>query len=515
MSTVAFPSIGTGNLSFPNDVAAKIIVSEICCYLSSNTHSSIRTVHLVIYMPDTYQAFQVELQANQVSRSPKMHFQVPMKKFIKRQIRRVKYARPSTATDYESGTLTIGQISVNIILGDIGEESTDVIVVPTNPTMTLLGQGVAGAILKKGGPELQVLCDTITANGMTLSEGKVITTSVTGALKSKALFHIVFKGEDEKKFVKVITACLQEAEKKKYQSISFPAIGTGSYGYPPHVAALGMYKAIEQNSQKLKHVQLIRIVLYPPDVHSTFNQVFHNPTAFDAPGFFDRAKNFIGSVLPASWSPSSDSVASTDSANLKDETNQAVVIRVYGETEMQASSAEMEIEKLIAATFISKEIDNQMVSKLSREEFDSLQRKAKELHVDIVIDREPNLSTIRIKGDETNVHKMHCFTIELLAEVEKVMSQKEEAEKLYKTIQWSRMDSNDDEEEYSMEENYKIESAFRFRGGKGSFHHRSPSDGTDFTIDFDKNEEVDHNKHDIKSVVKRTDLLKKIQEGKL
>ena len=505
------------------------MIDEIILYFSSNTPSSIKTIHLVIFMQDTYQAFQEELQAGQIRTSTAMPTQAPSSTkhsslaiptqaplTSRHKSRRVKYSQPSAAPETSSAALNIGQLTLNVVRGDISEESTDTIVVPTNATMQLTGQGVAGAILNKGGQELQEICNSITGNGVTLSEGKVVSTPVTGALKSKALFHIVFESKDDKKFTKVIVACLQEADKKKYKSISFPAIGTGIHGYPPQIAAFGMYKAIEQNAAKLKHLRIVRIVLYPQDVYSTFVQVFQNPDVYETPGFVDRAKTFIESMLPTSvvlWS-TSEGATPVDFTFIQDETNQEVVIRIYGETEQFVDNAETDIEKLIEDTFVTTEVENQMVSKLSRDEIIRLQSHAKDLHVYIDIDPEP-LNTIKLKGDETNVHKMKCFAVELLSEVEKAEKQKEEADKLSKTIRWLRVDSNGDEEEYSIEENYEIEGAFRFRSGKGTYHHASTSDGTDFTIDFDKNEEVDHNKHNARSVVKRNDLLKKIQEGKM
>ena len=58
----------------------------------------------------------------------------------------------------------------------ITKEKTDAIVNPTNREMHLEGRGVAGALLKRAGQDLQNACDEVRARREYLSEGKVIDT---------------------------------------------------------------------------------------------------------------------------------------------------------------------------------------------------------------------------------------------------------------------------------------------------------------------------------------------------
>ena len=488
------------------------MVDEIQSFFASSA-SSISTVHLVIFMADTYQAFQTAIQNSQTTSNPSA-VHIPKSILHTRVPKRVKprsYSQPPLKNAVVPGTdctVSFGQLRVKIIQGDIGDQDTDTIVVPTNSTMQLTGQGVAGAILRKGGHNLQETCNTVLANFGKLTEGKVIFTPVTGDLKSKTLFHIVFESKDDKKFVKLIVACLQEAENMKYKSIALPAIGTGIHGYPAQVAALGMYKAIQQVSPILSYLKQIRIVLYSHDDCSKFIQVFQNPASFETPGFIERAINF---VFP---SRSEASASESPVTVTFDDINQEVVIRVYGKTNASVNAAEKGIEKLIEETFISNEVENRFIDNLSPEEVSRLQSKSKELDVYIEIDPDP-LNTIKIKGDASNVHKMQCFAMELLSEVERAVKRKKDSEQVYKTIKWFRTDSNGDEEEYSQEENLEIENAYRYRSGKGDYRHTSQPDHTDFTIDFEKNEEIDHTKQDSKCSVNRVDLLKKVQEGNI
>ena len=72
-----------------------------------------------------------------------------------------------------------------LLQGDITDLEVDVIVNPANKDL-VLGSGVAGAILKKGGPEIQKECEKI---GGTRVGGAVITSA--GLLKSRYVIHAV------------------------------------------------------------------------------------------------------------------------------------------------------------------------------------------------------------------------------------------------------------------------------------------------------------------------------------
>ena len=133
----------------------------------------------------------------------------------------------------------VGNSVIELVEGDITEMETDAIVNAANARL-ILGGGVAGAIKRKGGPEIQQECDKI---GGTFVGGAVITTA--GNLKAKYVIHAVgprageadadesrsSEGRDEK--LKDATAnSLKLADDNNLKSISFPAISTGIFGFP-------------------------------------------------------------------------------------------------------------------------------------------------------------------------------------------------------------------------------------------------------------------------------------------
>lgn len=114
--------------------------------------------------------------------------------------------------------------------GDITNMQTDAIVNPANAQL-ILGGGVAGAIRRKGGPQIQTECNKI---GATFVGGAVITTA--GNLNAKYVIHAVGpragEGDEDQKLKNATLNALKLADKKQLSSISFPAISTGIFGFP-------------------------------------------------------------------------------------------------------------------------------------------------------------------------------------------------------------------------------------------------------------------------------------------
>jgi O-acetyl-ADP-ribose deacetylase (regulator of RNase III) len=119
---------------------------------------------------------------------------------------------------------------LQLVEGDITEMATDAIVNAANAQL-VLGGGVAGAIRKKGGPEIQAECDKI---GGTFVGGAVITPG--GKLKAKYVIHAVGprmgEGNEDDKLRNATLNALKLADEKKLKTIAFPAISTGIFGFP-------------------------------------------------------------------------------------------------------------------------------------------------------------------------------------------------------------------------------------------------------------------------------------------
>lgn len=124
----------------------------------------------------------------------------------------------------------INNVILELIQGDITEQTTDAIVNAAN-TLLQMGGGVAGAIRRRGGPTIQQECNKI--GSINVGEA-VITTG--GNLPAKYVIHAVgpihgAEHEDEKLKDSTLNSLIL-ADKNHLKSITFPAISTGIFGFP-------------------------------------------------------------------------------------------------------------------------------------------------------------------------------------------------------------------------------------------------------------------------------------------
>lgn len=135
----------------------------------------------------------------------------------------------------------VNKTLIRLVQGDITDLATDAIVNAANASLRL-GGGVAGAIRRKGGPKIQEECDEI---GGTHVSGAVITTG--GNLKAKYVIHAVgpVHGEEHEneKLKDATLNSLILADKHQLESITFPAISTGVFGFPKERCAKIMLSA--------------------------------------------------------------------------------------------------------------------------------------------------------------------------------------------------------------------------------------------------------------------------------
>jgi O-acetyl-ADP-ribose deacetylase (regulator of RNase III) len=138
--------------------------------------------------------------------------------------------------------IKISNSILELVKGDITELAADAIVNAANAQL-ILGGGVAGAIRRKGGPAIQTECNKI---GGTFVGGAVITGG--GNLKAKYIIHAVGpqmgEGDEDNKLKNATFNSLKIADKHKLQSIAFPAISTGIFGYPVNKCAEIMLSTI-------------------------------------------------------------------------------------------------------------------------------------------------------------------------------------------------------------------------------------------------------------------------------
>jgi O-acetyl-ADP-ribose deacetylase (regulator of RNase III) len=149
---------------------------------------------------------------------------------------------------------------------DITLENTDAIVNAANSSL-LGGGGVDGAIHRAGGPAILAECRQIVSKIGTLLAGKAVITS-GGNLTAKFVIHTVgpiYRGgqnADAEELASCHREAIRLADAHGLQSLSFPAISTGAYGYPVSDAAPIAIAAAVEPLGAAQHVKLVRFVLF-------------------------------------------------------------------------------------------------------------------------------------------------------------------------------------------------------------------------------------------------------------
>ncbi|MBP7052312.1 MAG: macro domain-containing protein [Phycisphaerae bacterium] len=162
----------------------------------------------------------------------------------------------------------IGNRTLELVEGDITEMETDAIVNAANDRL-VLGGGVAGAIRRKGGPQIQAECDRI---GGTFVGGAVITTG--GQLKARHVIHAVGprlgEGNEDEKLRNATLNSLKLADEHGLKSLAFPAISAGIFGFPIQRCAQIMLETTIEYLRGQTGLDRVVFCLFGPDSYRVF-----------------------------------------------------------------------------------------------------------------------------------------------------------------------------------------------------------------------------------------------------
>ncbi len=129
--------------------------------------------------------------------------------------------------------------TVEVVWGDITEEEVDAIVNAANERLAH-GGGVAGAIVRRGGRSIQEESDDWVRRHGPVPTGSAALTKA-GSLPAKYVIHAVGpvwgSGEEEHKLASAIVSALSIADVQRVQTIAFPAISSGIFGFPKELCA--------------------------------------------------------------------------------------------------------------------------------------------------------------------------------------------------------------------------------------------------------------------------------------
>jgi O-acetyl-ADP-ribose deacetylase (regulator of RNase III) len=161
---------------------------------------------------------------------------------------------------------------VEILQGDLTEMETDAIVNAANNDLQL-GGGVAGAIRRKGGPQIQKECNEIgpiPVGGATITSG--------GNLKARHVIHAASMELGRPTTAQALRSStaysLRLAAQSGLKNIAFPAVGTGIAGFPLRECAEIMLHEVAKHFEGPTSLQKVHFVLFDKDALRVFEEVF-------------------------------------------------------------------------------------------------------------------------------------------------------------------------------------------------------------------------------------------------
>lgn len=161
---------------------------------------------------------------------------------------------------------------IELLQGDLTEMNTDAIVNAANNDLQL-GGGVAGAIRRKGGPEIQKECEevgTIPIGGAAITGG--------GKLKARHVIHAAsmqLGGQTTAHALRSSTAhALRIASQRGLKTIAFPAVGTGIAEFPMRECAEILLRESEKHLEGPTSLEKIYFVLFDADALKVFEEAF-------------------------------------------------------------------------------------------------------------------------------------------------------------------------------------------------------------------------------------------------
>ncbi len=166
--------------------------------------------------------------------------------------------------------MTLDRTQLELVQGDITDMEVDAIVNAANEHLQL-GEGVAGAIRRKGGASIQEECNRIGSTPV----GTAVMTGA-GHLKARQVIHAVGprmgEGDEDRKLASAVRAALALADRRGMKSIALPALSTGIFGFPMERAARIMLTEIHRYLQGGTKLDRVLVVLWGDDAFETWKR---------------------------------------------------------------------------------------------------------------------------------------------------------------------------------------------------------------------------------------------------
>ncbi|CAN9512802.1 unnamed protein product [Ophioblennius macclurei] len=439
MTSLSFPALGTGNLGFPRGLVSRVLLKEIRSFSHRKSPRNLKTVVVVVHPSDshTVDSFTREFSTHSdtsiiqlgasggsksTSQNPVSHSQQIAASFS-------QVSSPSLGV-YQ---MKLRQLTLEVSSGDITKVASDVIVNSSNQNFTLK-TGVSKAILEGAGPTVEWECAAF-VNSPSYQPHTMITTSA-GKLPSKNIVHII--GQNDPRSIKdIVFSVLRYCEDQKFNSVSFPALGTGQGGAAPSAVADAMVDGVVDFVRKKQpqFVRSVQILIFQTTMIAEFHQSMKKRQGEEAESksVFTKIKETFTSILHLSGEEQS-----SKDLVLEPQEFEPMVFQLCADSQKTVHQAKEKIEKLILDEQAKRTIRDPNIRHFSQVDLDQLKALQRKLTISIRLEKgqEHQESQIHLEGLTRDVLIAESDISAIIRQVERTENKKTKALLTSELVKW-------------------------------------------------------------------------------
>lgn len=386
-------------LGYKPELSACILFESVISFHHKHP-SAINEFIFVIYRPTDAKAFYNE-------------YEVKVQQFTKSSSLR---ATPSTARDF-------GSLNVEIVLGSLAEERTEVIVNSTSTDMRPNNNAISRAIFRAAGQDMVDTCASLVECDVFCSNGNIVPTNASGELRCDKVYHVHIPGKTNRDvpptksegnlFKRVIRGCLDIAEESRQMSLAFPAFCLGIGNYTVEQSAGLMFEVIDEFVKASpKYLSEVRIVILDKKLYDEFHEYYKRVLSSSGSNGESMLSSLdTGGTKNGREPPSSSLQQSHDHGSMASFVPKTschktgVQFSLYGTEDRNMTSAEIELTRFIDESIVTDMVDVGEAMKLfHKDDFDKLMEIAVQNGVEVDVQLE--FDRIIVIGESTEVEKI-------------------------------------------------------------------------------------------------------------
>ena len=482
---IAIPALGTGTLNFPRDKVAQIMVS--CATEFSKKHgksTSVKKVCLVAYHLDqlTIDAFESVLGQPVSSGAPQQH----------EKVRRAASQRPSQSKfDLDSGSFKLGDVSVEVLEGDITEEKTDAIAVFGNANLNLMG-AVGQAICRKEGRQIE-------AEAKRKAPQRAGSTVLlkTRELPSRYIAHIYPQSDSYDDLKEATRSMFERCDKKSLTSVSIPAIGTGVMGKSAKTSAQLILHSFAELCVKgsLRNIKRVRIIIFEgkmvDDFKAELANVLRNPEEIlkNAGGgvvnWIKEKFAYVASLFSSKpTGAGSSGMASNITGGGKEDFEPATLV-LYGFEQKAIRESRKRLVEIVEDNISKIETKREDYKQLSDQQIKQIELYA--LKRDVLFEFDKKNGTVRLIGYARDAANILSDLNDLITDQLKETQEREKQQLVAGLVQWKEVQKGGTVINYDPILNCKLETMYQDKCSEAEIEMEDDNGvSCAFKVDFDK-----------------------------